>query len=115
MRKIIPIILSSFIASSALAGEVVLKNAEITNLLTDIVLQGESNGQQVSQIFQKSGATFYNVGAAQSQGSWKVEADQYCSVWPPNPTWACYDVARDGDKVTFISNSGKRIEMSLTK
>ncbi len=115
MRKIILPIASFFIASSALANEVILKGAEVKNLLTDVVLMGESSGQPASQIFQKSGATFYNAGGSQSQGAWKVEGDQYCSVWPPNPSWACYDVARDGDKVTFISNSGKRTEMSLTK
>jgi hypothetical protein len=115
MRKIILLAGSFLVASSAFANEVVLKGADITVLLTDVVLQGESSGQPANQIFQKSGVTFYNAGGSQSQGAWKVEGDQYCSVWQPNPTWACYDVARDGDKVTFISNSGKRTEMSLTK
>jgi hypothetical protein len=115
MRKIIPLIASYFIVSSAFASEVILKSAEIKLILLDVVLQGENSVPHFSQIFQKSGATFYNTGGGQSQGSWKVEGDQYCSVWPPNPTWACYNVARDGDKVTFITNSGKRTEMSLTK
>lgn len=115
MRKLILLTASLLFVSPAQAEEIILKAAEISTLLTDIVLQGESNGQPANQIFQKSGATFYNAGGSQSQGTWKVEGDQYCSVWPPNPSWACYDVARDGDRVTFIAKSGKRTEMSLAK
>jgi hypothetical protein len=102
-------------STQAIAAETILKTAEITALLTDVVLNAEDNGQPANQIFQKNGVTFYNAGGSQSQGAWKVEGNQYCSIWPPNPSWACYDVARDGDKVTFIAKSGKRFEMSLTK
>jgi hypothetical protein len=115
MLRTILLTTSLLISAQAFAAETILKNAEIIVLLTDVVLNAESNGQSANQIFQKSGATFYNAGGSQSQGTWKVEGDQYCSTWPPNPSWACYDVARDGDKVTFIAKSGKRFEMSLTK
>jgi hypothetical protein len=103
------------VGSQSFAAEVLLKNSEITSLLNDVVLHSESNGQTVEQIFQKSGVTFYSAGGGQSQGNWHVQGDQYCSTWPPNPSWACFDVARDGNKVTFISKSGKRFEMSLIK
>jgi hypothetical protein len=115
MLRITLLTTSLLYSTQAFAAETILKNAEITALLTDVVLKAEGNNQPTSQIFQKSGVTFYNAGGSQSQGTWKVEGDQYCSTWPPNPSWACYEVARDGDKVTFIAKSGKRFEMSLAK
>lgn len=115
MTRIILLATSFLLSTQTFAAEIILKNAEITTVLSDVVLNAESNGQPANQIFQKSGVTFYNAGGSQSQGTWKVEGDQYCSTWPPNPSWACYDVARDGDKVTFIAKSGKRFEMSLAK
>jgi hypothetical protein len=99
----------------ALAAETTLKQAEIAGVLTDSILYSKDNTQEIEQIFQKSGVTFYSMGSSQSQGNWKIENDQYCSVWPPNQTWACYDLVRDGDKVTFIAKSGKRTEMTLKK
>jgi hypothetical protein len=101
--------------ANATASETLLNGPDIQLLLADVVLYGELNGQPIDQIFQKSGVTFYNSGGGQSQGSWNVTGDQFCSVWPPNPTWACFDVTRDGDKITFIAKSGKRFEMRLTK
>ncbi len=103
------------LASPVHAAETQLKGPEIFLVLNDKILTTVQNGEPANQIFQKSGTTFYNAGGSQSQGSWKVEGDQYCSVWPPNPNWACYDVAQDGDKVTFVSKSGKRTEMSVSK
>jgi hypothetical protein len=101
--------------ANATATETLLKGPDIQLLLADVVVYGELNGQLIDQIFQKSGVTFYSSGGGQSQGSWNVTGDQYCSVWPPNPTWACFDIARDGNNVTFIAKSGKRFEMRLTK
>ena len=87
----------------------------IAALLTDATLYGQDNGHASEQVFQRSGATFYSAGDAQSQGQWKIEGNKYCSAWPPNPSWACYDVTNDGPTVTFISSSGGRTVMSLTK
>jgi hypothetical protein len=115
MLKILTLISSLIFIGQVEAAETLLKHDEIILLLTDVVLHSQSDGQPADQIFQKSGSTFYSVGGSQSQGTWFVQADQYCSTWPPNPTPACYDVTRDSDKVTFISKSGKRFEALLTK
>lgn len=48
------------------------------------------------QTFGAGGETVYTTDRP-SQGRWAVRAGQYCSVWPPSDTWACYDVARSGD------------------
>lgn len=97
-------------ASSAIADEKKLTGPEITAALTDKVLTAKTDA---TQIFQKSGVTFYSENGSQSQGSWKVEGDKYCSQWPPNQAWPCYDVLKDGTKITFVSDSGKRFEMQL--
>jgi hypothetical protein len=94
------------------ADEQKLNGAEITAALNDRVLNGSGD---VTQIFQKSGATFYSENGAQSQGFWKVSGDSYCSQWPPNQAWPCFDVLRDGDKFTFVSRTGTRYEMHVPK
>ncbi len=109
MKKIL---LTSFlIASSAQAAETKLSGAEMQSILYDKILYGKD----ADQIFQKSGTTFYTAGGSQSQGNWKIEGEKYCSQWPPNQAWACYDITQDGNKISFISKDGIRTEMSITK
>ena len=85
-----------------------LTGAEIKTALSDQTLQGtREDGKMWQQIFQKSGVTFYSVGAAQTQGFWEVRGDQYCSQWPPSESWACYDMTRDGELYSFISVTGQ--------
>jgi hypothetical protein len=115
MLKRLTLIASLLFVGNANAAEALLKHDEIMKLLSDRIVYGENNGLPTDQIFQKSGVTYYNSGGSQSQGTWFVQGDQYCSTWPPNPTVACFDIARDGDKVTFIAKSGKRYETRLTK
>jgi hypothetical protein len=110
--RALEIVILMFLIKPVLAGEQKLRGDEITAVLSDVVLSG-NNG--VTQIFQKSGATFYSQNGSQSQGSWKVTGDKYCSQWPPNETWPCFDVLRDGELITFVSSSGTRYEMHLTK
>jgi hypothetical protein len=109
MKKLL--LISLLLISSAKAGETKLTGAEMQAILYDKILYGKD----VEQIFQKSGATFYSAGGSQSQGNWKIEGEKYCSQWPPNEAWACYDITQDGDRITFISKDGNRTEMSLTK
>ncbi len=97
--------------STAEAAETKLSGAEMQAILYDKILYGKD----VEQIFQKSGVTFYLAGGNQSQGNWKIEAEKYCSQWPPNEAWACYDIVQDGNKITFISKDGNRTEMSIMK
>jgi S-adenosylhomocysteine hydrolase len=113
MNKIL-LLCSAFalLTSSAIAEERKLTGAEITAALTDTVLSAKTD---TTQIFQMSGVTFYSENGSQSQGFWKVSGDQYCSQWPPNTAWPCYDVLQDGSKITFVSASGNRYEMQLPK
>jgi hypothetical protein len=93
---------------------VALSGQEIVALLSDRSLYAGKPGE-IEQIFQTQGTTFYLVNGQSSNGTWRVVKDQYCSVWPPNPTEVCYDVARDGDAVNFVSRYGKVFPMRLAK
>ena len=96
------------LAAPALAAETKLKGPEIQTLLADKTLAGADAAHKSEQLFQASGVTYYTVDGAQSQGLWQVRGDQFCSQWPPNEHWSCYDVLVDGETVVFQSSSGKR-------
>jgi hypothetical protein len=94
-----------------------MNGLEITAFLSDVKLSArDAEGRLSEQVFRKSGATFTVdlTTHQQSQGSWKVEGDQYCSVWPPSSYWTCYDVHRVNDGVDFVSSSGSHYVMTKT-
>jgi hypothetical protein len=95
-------------ATVATAEEQPLNGAAITAVLADTTLIADGD---VQQVFQKGGLTLYTQGVNTSQGFWKVEGDAYCSQWPPNETWSCYEVTQGGDEITFIGKTGKRYPM----
>jgi hypothetical protein len=102
-------ILGLLSCTPAWADEIKLSGADITAALADHTLGGKrEDGSLWEQVFQKSGVTFYTVGSAQSQGVWDVRGDQYCSQWPPNQSWACYDMTKDANTYSFISASGQK-------
>lgn len=76
-----------------------MRGADITEALTGRALQYDSAWQD----FRASGRTLYNAGR-DSWGYWRVEGDQYCSMWPPSDLWACYDMERAGDRLRFIGS-----------
>ncbi|MEM9369842.1 MAG: hypothetical protein AAGA26_01665 [Pseudomonadota bacterium] len=91
----------------AMAGETELSGTEIRTLLTDSTVIGD----KTRQVFYASGRTLYNDGH-DSWGYWEVRGDQYCSNWPPQQGWACYDMTTrdtgDGLEITWIGDSGTR-------
>lgn len=102
------------ISTAAQAEAQKLSGPEITALLSDHTLGGTGgDGKAWQQIFQKSGVTYYSAGGAQSQGNWEVRGDQYCSQWPPNQSWACYDMTQEDGTYAFISASGERTSGKL--
>jgi hypothetical protein len=114
MRKLLIAASLFLLPYPALAADVKMTGEEIGVALRDHTLQGTGeDGKPWSQIFQKTGVTYYSVGTAQSQGLWEVRGDQYCSQWPPNESWACYDIMRDGTTYSFVSASGKRSSGTL--
>ena len=111
MRPALHVFLLLAAASPANAEEV-LNGSAITALLYDRSLYGMESGAPVEQIFQVNGLTFYLANGASSSGNWEVRGNSYCSVWPPNPTWSCYEVLADGESVIFVAKDGKRSHMS---
>jgi len=95
-------------ASPAHAQEKKLDGDGITRALPDKTLAGTDGGKQWTQLFRTGGLTVYTIDGNSSNGRWTARGDQYCSQWPPNETWACYDVTVDGKTITFISSSGRR-------
>lgn len=77
-------------------------------LLDDTAITEALAGQVVvydaytRQYFGPNGATQYFTERA-SDGRWAARAGQYCSVWPPSDTWACYDLEINGNQVRFTS------------
>ncbi len=109
MKRIL--LASLLLIGTAQAAETKLTGAAMQTILYDKILYAKDT----EQIFQKSGVTFYSTGGNQSQGNWKIDGEQYCSQWPPNQAWTCYGMTQDGNKITFISKSGERTEMSVVK
>jgi hypothetical protein len=106
-------VLLLLLATPAIAAEEKLSGDVIKAVLSDKVLTADDGGKKVEQIFQATGLTLYKVDGQQSIGTWKVEGDKYCSVWPPSQFWACYDVTRENEVITFIASDGTRYPMSL--
>lgn len=79
-----------------------LSGTEIEAALDDVTVVYEGGAVQT---FYASGRTLYNAGR-DSWGSWRVQGDQYCSEWPPNAGWDCYDMDTDGTELRFISDRG---------
>ena len=46
--------------------------------------------------FSPDGNTgYYSMSRPPSTGGWRIQGNQYCSVWPPSDRWECYDVLLD--------------------
>lgn len=75
-----------------------LDGARIHTALDDQTLIYKS----ATQTFYASGKTLYNQGGRASWGHWRVQGDQYCSQWPPNDLWACFDLLTRGNEVRFV-------------
>ncbi len=86
---------------------------QLRQLLTGNTIQGEWDGRPFTQHFDISGSTRYREGdGPQSLGTWSVNAmGQYCSVWPPSPTEACYDVLVKGNNLLW--KSGGKLHPSI--
>ena len=69
-----------------------LSGDEIREALTDQTVDYEAAWQR----FNASSKTPYNAGQ-DSWGNWDVRGDAYCSEWPPQSAWVCYDVDLDAD------------------
>lgn len=98
----------ALVAGPAFADEwMVLDGPGVAAALTDRTVDYESAWQR----FNASGTTLYNAGV-DSWGSWTVRGALYCSRWPPNSAWACFDVDMRGDG-TAVRFRGRGLDVSV--
>lgn len=80
----------------ALAQSVKLTQAQIAELLTGNTAIGIWQGAPYRQFFDLDGRTIYaqdgaqddaQYGARSSVGQWRVQDDEYQSIWPGDPDW----------------------------
>jgi hypothetical protein len=104
----------AFSLTTVAASEKTLIAQEINAALNNVTLHSTENGRAIKQVFQSSGVTFtIDVKTkAQSLGFWRLEANKYCSQWPPSEHWACYDVMANQYGVVFVSSTGTRYQMT---
>ena len=81
---------------------VAMTGPDLESALDDQTLDYDNAWQK----FNASGTTLYNAGR-DSWGYWRAQGNQYCSEWPPNAGWDCYDMERDtdSDRVRFIGRN----------
>lgn len=98
------------LSMAALAEQRKLTGDEIKAALSDKKVAGTTDsGAGWTQTFKANGDTLYQLTGTEAQnGAWEVQGDKFCSQWPPDPAWVCYDVTGENDRVTFISDTGKK-------
>lgn len=75
-------------AGAAHAQSVKLAAHEITVLLSGNTAVGKWDGISYRQYFDPDGTTIYaQVGTRSARGQWRVEGDEYQSIWPSDPEW----------------------------
>ncbi|WP_075995325.1 hypothetical protein [Salaquimonas pukyongi] len=83
----------------------------------ELLVDAKAVGEDFEQTFgdprgHESAPTSYWQGNQGSFGRWKVANGQYCSQWPPNEAWSCYDVfwSAEGGQTTivWVSSGGER-------
>jgi hypothetical protein len=100
-------------ATSAHSAERPLKGPEIDALIKGNTVTGENINGIWKQFFDASGETTYLAPEkAPTVGTWNVQGDRFCSKWPPNDNFVCYDVTGDLDakpkSITWISGGGTK-------
>ncbi len=111
MRLIIMlcVLMSASDASSEESKWTAMNGEKILTVLTgNTVKYGET-----WQDFHASGRTLYNAGH-DSWGYWAVRGEQYCSLWPPQDLWACYDMQIRGNTLRFWGRKGDITEGVLS-
>lgn len=75
-------------AGTADAQAVKLRGHEIGILLTGNTAVGRRDGSAYRQYFGEDGSTIYAPEGAQTiRGTWRVEGEEYQSIWPKDAKW----------------------------
>ncbi|MEM7223300.1 MAG: hypothetical protein AAF495_10000 [Pseudomonadota bacterium] len=110
MTRLIALLAALLLAMPAAAGEPqTMTQNEFRTLIEGNTIVGEWSGTPYRQFFDEGARTTYQEkGKAETYGTWRITEDgKYCSVWPPNPQEACYNVKRDEDTLFWDAGGGK--------
>lgn len=100
------IIAAVCIAVPAHAQSVKLQEHEIEILLSGNTAVGLWDGTPYRQYFDPDGTTIYAQDDVRSTtGRWRVQGEEYQSVWPPNDTWDGWFVMEYNGDFYWVSKS----------
>ena len=93
-------------AGAVQAQSVKLRGDEIGILLTGNTAVGEWEGDAYRQYFDADGSTIYAQGDARSsRGKWRVEGDEFQSIWPNDADWEGWFVMEYAGQWFWVSKS----------
>lgn len=96
----------ALIASIASAQAVKLQAHEIAALLTGNTAVGVWDGTRYRQYFDPDGSTIYAQDGARSVlGEWRVDGDEYQSIWPGDVAWEGWFIMEFGGDFYWVSKS----------
>lgn len=94
------------LSSVAQAQSVRLDGDEIGILLTGNTAVGVWDGANYRQFFGDDGVTIYaQKGSRSSRGEWRVEGDEYQSIWPNDAEWEGWFVMEYGGQWFWVSKT----------
>ncbi|MEM1365635.1 MAG: hypothetical protein AAGH82_07770 [Pseudomonadota bacterium] len=101
MMRALPALLFA-VCSPAFAGDR-LSGPQIAEALSgNTAIATGGVGTPWRQHFAADGTTRYYSGSRPaSLGAWRIEGDQYCSLWPPAKNWDCYTVLSEGEEILW--------------
>jgi hypothetical protein len=100
-------------AGSGNAAEQRLTGSEIQATLAGNSVHGTWGSTEYWSYFDPGGTTLYRTTRGTDAGQWRVEGDRYCSVWPMSGE-SCYGLARDGDRLIWLTEEGNRYPSTVT-
>ena len=96
----------ALLAAPALAQAVKLKPHEIEVLLSGNTAVGVWEGVNYRQYFDPDGSTiFAQEGARSTRGEWRIDGEEYQSIWPGDTDWEGWFVMEFAGDFYWVSKS----------
>ena len=96
----------ALLGAPALAQAVKLKPHEIEVLLSGNTAVGVWEGVNYRQYFDPDGSTiFAQEGARSTRGEWRIDGEEYQSIWPGDTDWEGWFVMEFAGDFYWVSKS----------
>jgi hypothetical protein len=100
------VLIGAVSVGAAQAQSVKLQSHEIGALLTGNTAVGEWQGAKYRQYFDADGSTIYaQEGTRSTLGQWRVENDEYQSIWKGDPDWEGWFVMEYAGAFFWVSKT----------